>query len=586
MSTKFVKRAAALVLAAAVTALAACTSAPTTSGGNSGGNGGNVGDGGGEIKPSYTAPTFLTAVGTDIKNTAGETVYLRGVNAGGLFVTEHWMTGFIYGSTPSNDYRSLTQTLIERFGEDKTIALWEEYRSNWWTEKDFATVAGMGMNTIRLPFTYMNVDFAAVRDNDYADAGKSYDFSALDNFVKTAAEYGLYTILDLHGAYGSQNGQDHSGQIFGSAGEVGFYSDERMMGLTVNLWSAIAEHYKDNTAVAAYDILNEPGEKAGTTSERHFAFYDKVYDAIRATGDNHIVTFESCWDGDNLPQPSEYGWENCMYSFHHYSGDKLSVRDHGKSWNDKMTGVCEQNFGVPLQMGEFTNYGSAEKWEYILDRLNNAKWHWTSWTYKVWGTTPWGIIDIRGTNDQKVNVSTDEYDDILGKFALLQSDSEVAQKYTFYNTVNGEAVAYKTLEQMFRDFALAAPLDTPNPGYYEVTVDDMWLYDGNTLGLTDDYNLQKPFKITYTDANDGSATVTLGGRQLYVGDVSGVPVVRCGKPSSTDAGLFYPMLTSEGELVLESKYSCKYVRLIGDSFTADASRINDACPFIIHGATE
>lgn len=585
VSIKNAKRTIALVLTAAVTALTACTPSHN-GGGNTGANSGGNTDIGGELKPVYTAPTMLTVDGEDVKNTAGDVVYLRGVNAGGLFVTEHWMTGFVYGSTPSNDYRSLTQTLIARFGEDDTKALWQEYRANWWTENDFATIAGMGMNSIRLPFTYMNIDFAAVRDNDYEDAGKSYDFSAIDDFVATAAKYGLYTILDMHGAYGSQNGQDHSGQIFGSASEVGFYSDERMMGLTVDLWSAIAEHYKDNPAVAAYDILNEPGEKAGTTSKPHFAFYDKVYDAIRAAGDNHIVIFESCWDGENLPQPSEYGWGNCMYSFHHYPGDKITFSAHGKSWNDKMAGVYEQNFGVPLHMGEFTNYNSAEKWEYVLDRLNNAKWHWTSWTYKVWGTTPWGIIDIRGANAQKVNVSTDEYDDILDKFALLRSDSEAAVKYAFYTGVdeNGDPIVYKTLEQMFRSYALNAPKAAVDGGEYEVTVDDMWLRDDGNLTLTDDYNIKRSIKISYTAANDGSAIVTVGGRRLYVDDTNGAMTLRCGGTSSAKAGAdeFFPMYNAGGHIVLQSKYACKYVRLNGDKFVADATFANDAASFVIN----
>ena len=76
---------------------------------------------------------FLTVEGSLVKNGNDETVQLRGVNAGGLLVTEHWMTGFLYGKTPSNDYRSLTQTFIQRFGEKKTKKLWTEYRANWWT---------------------------------------------------------------------------------------------------------------------------------------------------------------------------------------------------------------------------------------------------------------------------------------------------------------------------------------------------------------------------------------------------------------------------------------------------------------------
>ena len=154
---------------------------------------------------------YLTAEGELVKDCGGNTVFLRGVNAGGLFVTEHWMTGFSYGTKPNNDYKSLTKIFIDRFGAEKTKELWKEYRANWWTDTDFENCVNMGMNVIRLPFTYMNVDFNAI--TSYDNAGKNYDFSALDAFIERAAEYGLYTILDLHGAYGSQSGQDHSGEI-------------------------------------------------------------------------------------------------------------------------------------------------------------------------------------------------------------------------------------------------------------------------------------------------------------------------------------------------------------------------------------
>ena len=167
---------------------------------------------GGEPKPpAKTLLPKLTVDGTKVVDPDGEEVFLRGINAGGLFVTEHWMTGFKYGSTPSNDYRSLTQTFIERFGEEQTKELWAEYRADWWSDTDFEICENMGINVIRLPFSYMNVDFAAV--TDYSEAGKNYDFSDIDDFVERAARHGIYTILDLHGAYGSQNGQDHSGQI-------------------------------------------------------------------------------------------------------------------------------------------------------------------------------------------------------------------------------------------------------------------------------------------------------------------------------------------------------------------------------------
>ena len=393
------------------------------------------------IDPDSTVLSKLTATNGEVTNADGKEVILRGTNVGGLFVTEHWMTGFVYGGSPSNDYRSLTQTFIKRFGEEKTKALWAEYRSDWWQESDFQMCADMGFNVLRLPFTYMNVDFAAV--TDYENAGKQYDFSDLDNFVNTAAKYGMYTILDLHGAYGSQNGQDHSGQIIDNVSDVDFYSNEQMMSLTIKLWGALAAHFKGNTNVAGYDILNEPGEKAGVTSERHWNFYDRVYKAIREEVDEHIVIFESCWDAANLPRVEQYGWTNCMYSFHHYAGDKLSYTDYCNSWNYKLSSVASKNFGVPLFMGEFTNYKFYDNWRYTLNLLNKSDWHWTTWTYKVWGNSAWGVVTVRGSGDDKVRADTDSYEDIIKKFGYLRT--EFCQKYTFSNGI--------TLENLLTEFA-------------------------------------------------------------------------------------------------------------------------------------
>lgn len=385
---------------------------------------------------------FLKTDGKAVKNQNGETLYLRGVNAGGLFVTEHWMTGFEGGKTDSDDYKSLTKNFIERFGAAKTQELWAEYRANWWTDVDFQNCVDMGMSVIRLPFTYMNVDFAAV--TDYENAGKEYDFSALDEFVTKAAEYGLYTILDLHGAYGSQNGQDHSGESFETKEEVDFYSNEKKQTLTMNLWRALSLHYKDNPAVAGYDILNEPGEKGGLINETHWNVFDKIYDVIRATGDEHIVIFESCWDGWNLPQPTQYGWENCIYSFHHYIDDTLSDEAHIVNWQNKFTEIENRRFDLPLQMGEFTAYNSTEKWDRTLGLLNDRDWHWTSWTYKVWGSMSWGIFNVNGSKVDPVN---DSYNDILQKFKNLKT--EAAVKYTFSDS--GESL-FNILKEHLTDW--------------------------------------------------------------------------------------------------------------------------------------
>lgn len=415
--------------------------------------------------PKKTAPlTMLKAQGTSIVNEEGETVYLRGVNAGGLGVIEQWMTGFSRSEMKPEDseseiesvidHKTTTKVFLERFGWQETETLWNIYQDNWWTDDDFKNCADMGMNVIRLPFTYMNVDFEAVAD--YSLAGYNYDFTFLDDFVARAAEYGLYTILDLHGAYGSQNGQDHSGEVKNAAA-VDFYSNETMQTLTVNLWRAIAEHFAENPNVAGYDLLNEPAERnqtSGTqnTTTRHFLVFDKIYKAIREVDENHIVIFESCWDGKNLPHPSEYNWTNCMYSFHHYTnctGDD-NVESHKKKFDDKLKEVSERNFGVPLYMGEFTCYNNEEQWTYTLNLMNEQGWHWTSWTYKTSIESPWGIYNSYISSDEKVHVFTDSYDDIIRKFAQIKTvhsddgKSHLTSGKTLYDVIKS---VLKTEEQ-------------------------------------------------------------------------------------------------------------------------------------------
>ncbi len=516
---------------------------------------------------------FLTAREESVKDGRNNIVMLRGINAGGLFVTEHWMTGFLRDKTPSNDYRSLTQKFIERFGEEKTKSLWEEYRANWWAEEDFKRCADMGFNVIRLPFTYMNVDFAAV--TNYDNAGKDYDFSALDAFVNKAAEYGMYTILDLHGAYGSQNGQDHSGQIYENVSDVDFYSNEKMMNLTAKLWGAAAEYFKNNSAVAGYDILNEPGEKAGTTSERHWNFYDKVYKSIRAAGDNHIVIFESCWDAENLPMPSVYGWENCMYSFHHYVKDSFSYEEHCKDWNNKIAQINSANFGVPLQMGEFTCYNSVEKWEYTLNLMNLQGWHWIPWTYKVWGKMAWGVENIIGTNEEKVNAADDEYEDILNKFKKLRTQN--AQKYTFGVTGENVSETVKTLADIYSEYS-KAPVTYKKlaAGSYEFYNDDGWLNLKNSSGINkalviaDDANAALNITVKMLSLNDGSFTLAARGENIRLVNVG--EKVLLAADGSGQAARFYAEQSGDGFKFI-SYDTCMYLKAGSDGFlTADGTR--------------
>ena len=347
---------------------------------------------------------FLKVNGTQIRKQkgTGDVVYLRGTNAGGWLVQENWMN-----PTNASDQKTMMTTLANRFGTSKRDELVSTYENNYWTTQDFDNCAEMGMSVIRLPFTYMNL----CDDNGNL---KSNAFDRLDWFVQNCSQRGMYVILDMHGAFGSQNGMDHSGEI--NDGKQLYYNQSNK-DKTLNLWKKIAEHFKGNPAVAAYDILNEPGIKAAATYSLHWDFYNEIYNTIRSKDSNHIIIMESCWDADNLPRPSQYGWTNVAYEYHYYPWSAQNSSDAQKSYfSSKVSDIANHNYGVPTFVGEFTCFEQAEGWKAAMSTFNSQGWHWTTWSYKVTGNSSWGIYNH---NPEKVDIYNDSADTIKNKWSAV-----------------------------------------------------------------------------------------------------------------------------------------------------------------------
>ena len=347
---------------------------------------------------------FLKVNGTQIRKQkgTGDIVYLRGTNAGGWLVQEDWMN-----PTNASDQKTMMTTLANRFGTSKRDELVSTYENNYWTTQDFDNCAEMGMSVIRLPFTYMNL----CDDNGNL---KSNAFDRLDWFVQNCSQRGMYVILDMHGAFGSQNGMDHSGEI--NDGKQLYYNQSNK-DKTLNLWKKIAEHFKGNPAVAAYDILNEPGIKAAATYSLHWDFYNEIYNTIRSKDSNHIIIMESCWDADNLPRPSQYGWTNVAYEYHYYPWSAQNSSDAQKSYfSSKVSDIANHNYGVPTFVGEFTCFEQAEGWKAAMSTFNGQGWHWTTWSYKVTGNSSWGIYNH---NPEKVDIYNDSADTIKNKWSAV-----------------------------------------------------------------------------------------------------------------------------------------------------------------------
>ena len=137
--------------------------------------------------------------------------------------------------------------------------------------------------------------------------------------------------------------------------------------------------------------------------------YNEIYNTIRSVDPDHIIIFESCWGASNLPQPSDYGWTNIVYEFHHYVWGAEKDSDAQKAAADSLVDSLKI-FNIPIYIGECTFFELEDAWSYVLDLFNINGYHYTSWSFKSNNMGTWGIYNQKGT--EKIDVFNTEISEI------------------------------------------------------------------------------------------------------------------------------------------------------------------------------
>jgi len=230
----------------------------------------------------------------------------------------------------------------------------------------------------------------------------------MDWFIEESRRRNIYVLLDMHGAFGSQNGRDHSGDI--RVPDIGnFFGNEENIALTVWLWEEIARRYKGDPIIAGFDLLNETSANGMV----QWLVYDQLYRAIRAIDPDRIIHVQAIWHAYNLPRPELFGWTNIVYQYHFYywgGGVDAHRRDpvrQERFTQERMREIQGMDFGVPTFIGEFSFFDVVESWERGLAIYEAEGWSWTTWTMQVVDAgegSSWGLYtSMRGP--AQVNVS-------------------------------------------------------------------------------------------------------------------------------------------------------------------------------------
>jgi len=268
---------------------------------------------------------------------------------------------------------SVRNSLIDRFGVAGADSVLDYYQNKWITTTDLDNIKNMGMNMVRVPFYWMEV-----MNND--GTIKPNGFTQLDWVIAQCTSRGMYVILDLHGAPGGINGFITSGQAVVN----NYWTDNTSQQRTITLWKAIANRYKTNAAVAAYDLLNEPLSSNQSLYPIH-QFYNTLYQEVRAIDPDHSISIGAFPGFSFVVPPTTYGWTNVIYQIHNYNEDKLNYASQNGFIDAVLLDVAnhQHNWNVPVLAGEFNFWNFPDLWQKFLRGLNALNVSWSNWAYKT-----------------------------------------------------------------------------------------------------------------------------------------------------------------------------------------------------------
>lgn len=334
---------------------------------------------------------FLKVDKTKIIDDAGRSVTLQGVALGGWLMMEGYM--LCGRNIPERSFRESFEKAI---GRDALADFTRCFRDTFIREEDVRTIKSWGANCIRVPFNYRIVEFED-RPFSLNEEGLGY----LDRIVRWCEKYGLYCILDMHAVPGAQNPDWHAD----CSGKPEFFTNDVNKDRYFRLWHFLADRYKDVSAVAGYDVLNEP--LVGFTEEHILKdLYEKVTKEIRDTDKNHIIFLEGNFWGYRVNFLGSPADPNTVYSVHAYPPADYTFnwetdlvypgKISGFMWGkEKMEFVARQyrrftdKVKVPLYVGEYGvnwrgGYFGEVRWvKDIAGVFEKNGFHSTYWTYKT-----------------------------------------------------------------------------------------------------------------------------------------------------------------------------------------------------------
>lgn len=278
---------------------------------------------------------------------------IRGVNLGGWLLLEPWITPSLFHPYSYEDGVIDEYTLCKHLGKQRCRDdVLQKHWDTFYSEGDFQKIAASGFNLVRLPVGYWAFDDSY---GPYSSGAAPY----LDKAIQWARNSGLKVMLDLHGAPGSQNGFDNSGQRT----DYLMWQKDGNVDKTLTILKQMQDKYGDSSyddVIAGIELLNEPlttnpgnGIDFDTTKQ----FFRDGYGNQRTSSQSRIVVLHdgfhvaTDWNGFLTPSDNNAQWVAVDHHEYQCFTNELVAME---PWQHRQY-VCNNAF----------TYSNADKWTII-----------------------------------------------------------------------------------------------------------------------------------------------------------------------------------------------------------------------------
>ena len=305
-----------------------------------------------------TPGPFVHAKGAELVSPEGQPLRLRGINLGNWLEPEGYM--FLFENGPQSA-REIEAFVNELLGPEAAEQFWTAYRSAYITYADIAFLRSCGFNSVRIPLHWKL----------FVEGGSG--FALLEPVIAACRAQKLWVILDMHCAPGGQTGTN----IDDSWGYPWLYDSKREQERLTDIWVRIAQHYRDESIVLGYDLLNEPIPHYPQLRKYNAELeplYRRLTKAIRAVDPNHLIILEGAQWASNFSVFGAPFDSNLLYQLHKYW--MPPTQESIKPYVD-----FRERYAVPIWLGESGE--NTDAWiQQFVRTLEGNNIGWCFWPYK------------------------------------------------------------------------------------------------------------------------------------------------------------------------------------------------------------